>query len=168
VRAVDSDVRLIGFDPAAQPPFGTFVLADGTETHGEALPAGHVFVTERLARSLDAARGDRLTLSLPTGPHEVTVGGVVRSRDADVEGSSETSSESSAGVPPSGARVALSVPSGLGAPRSLSAPLSGVNCHSMKSSGCRFARDGPVTGWWRFGDRSLKGLIVAVRATLLL
>ena len=85
-RAVDGDVRVIGFDPATQAPFGVYGLTDGTETHGEALPAGHVLVTERLADSLRASTGDRLAIALPNGPHEVTIGGVVRSEGAGAYG----------------------------------------------------------------------------------
>ncbi len=86
VRAVDHDVRIIGFDPAVQGPFGSYVLTDGTSTHGEELAARQVLVTERLADSLSASRGDRLSVTLPSGPLEVTIGGVVRSEGAGAFG----------------------------------------------------------------------------------
>jgi putative ABC transport system permease protein len=85
-RRADNDVRIIGFDPAAQERFGAYVLDDGTRTHGEDLPAGHVLVTERLASSLEVGAGDPVSLVLPTGTHDVTVGGVVRAEDAGAYG----------------------------------------------------------------------------------
>lgn len=85
-RAVDDGVRIIGFDPEAQSAFGEYVLVDGTRTHAASLAAGEVLVTERLADSLGLATGDGLLLGLPTGPHEVTVGGVARAEGAGAYG----------------------------------------------------------------------------------
>jgi putative ABC transport system permease protein len=75
-------VRIIGFDPANQAAFGRFRLADGTETTGENIQTGQVFIGQSLAMAIGAKVGDHLRLSIgqangdaKTG--DVTVAGVV-------------------------------------------------------------------------------------------
>lgn len=75
-------VRLIGFEPATQPAFGSFRLVDGAETFGEKLQAGQVFVGQSLAMATGAKVGDQLRVSIgqSTGnakTGEVTVVGVL-------------------------------------------------------------------------------------------
>jgi putative ABC transport system permease protein len=75
-------VRLIGFDPANQAPFGRFRLVDGSQTSGESLQAGQVLIGQSLALAMGAKVGDNLRVSMgqmngdaKTG--EVRVAGVV-------------------------------------------------------------------------------------------
>lgn len=75
-------VRVIGFNPATQPAFGSFRLVDGAETSGEKLQAGQVFVGQSLAMATGARVGDHLRVSIgqSTGDAktgEVTVLGVL-------------------------------------------------------------------------------------------
>jgi putative ABC transport system permease protein len=63
-RSSNGFVRVIGFDPLTQAPFGKFVLLDGAQTTGESLQAGQVFVGESLAASIGAKAGDHLRISI--------------------------------------------------------------------------------------------------------
>lgn len=90
VSAADLDTRqgasrvtLVGFDPAAQEPFGAYTLVTGGSTLGADLAAGEVLVSRLLAEKLEARRGHRLRVSVETaeGTREtlLTVAGVTRS-----------------------------------------------------------------------------------------
>jgi putative ABC transport system permease protein len=57
-------VRVIGFDPATQPAFGSFYLVDGPQTSGENLQSGQVFIGQSLATSIGAKVGDHLRVSI--------------------------------------------------------------------------------------------------------
>lgn len=57
-------VVLVGFDPATQAPFGSYLLSDGRRTSGQDLAPGEVLVSSSLATALDARTGDRLRVSL--------------------------------------------------------------------------------------------------------
>jgi len=61
-------VVLVGFDPATQAPFGSYLLSDGTRTSGQALSPGEVLVSSSLATALEARTGDRVRVAL--GPQE--------------------------------------------------------------------------------------------------
>jgi putative ABC transport system permease protein len=58
-----ANVRLIGFDPSAQAPFGRYALAEGRQTDGTDLAAGEVLLSSSLADALAAQPADRLTIS---------------------------------------------------------------------------------------------------------
>src|SRR5437764_5510349 len=62
-------VTLVGFDPATQGPFGSYLLTDGRKTTGQDLAPGEVLISGSLAHALEARTGDRLRVS--TGPGEV-------------------------------------------------------------------------------------------------
>ena len=71
VSAADLDTRqgasrvtLVGFDPAAQEPFGVYTLVAGGETLGADLELDEVLVSRVLAQKLQAQPGDRLRVSL--------------------------------------------------------------------------------------------------------
>lgn len=66
-RQGESGVTISGFDPAAQRPFGAFVLTDGRRTFGDDLAPGDVIVNRLLAESLDARVGDTVRVSVDTG-----------------------------------------------------------------------------------------------------
>lgn len=83
LRQGEAGVRLIGFDPQAQRPFGAYVLSDGTRTFGDDLAAGEVLLSRQLAEALGARVGDRFRLTVetsdPAAPVDLTVGGIARS-----------------------------------------------------------------------------------------
>ena len=71
VSAADLDTRqgasrvtLVGFDPAAQEPFGVYTLVAGGETLGADLDLDEVLISRVLAQKLQASPGDRLRVSL--------------------------------------------------------------------------------------------------------
>ena len=70
-------VRVIGFDPATQAAFGRFHQLDGTETSGEALGAGRVFIGQSLATAIGARVGDRLRISIGQSTGDPKTGEVV-------------------------------------------------------------------------------------------
>lgn len=82
-RQGEPAVRVIGFDPETQRPFGAYVLADGTRTFGTDLAAETVLVSRQLAEALGARVGDHLRISVEQAsvarPVDVTVAGVARS-----------------------------------------------------------------------------------------
>ncbi len=82
-RQGEPAVRLIGFDPRTQRPFGAYVLADGRRTFGDDLSPGDVLISRQLAEALAARVGDRLRFSVEqaetAAPVDVTVAGVARS-----------------------------------------------------------------------------------------
>jgi putative ABC transport system permease protein len=57
-------VVLVGFDPATQGHFGSYLLTDGRTTTGQNLAPDEVLISASLARALDAHSGDRLRVSL--------------------------------------------------------------------------------------------------------
>jgi putative ABC transport system permease protein len=71
-------VRLVGFDPGAQGPFGDYVLEDGRRTQGQDLGEGGVILSRSLAGQLDAHVGDRLRLAIGPRSADVIVAGVAR------------------------------------------------------------------------------------------
>ena len=62
-------VVLVGFDPAAQSQFGSYLLLDGTTTMGQNLAPDEVLISASLANALEARPGDRLRVSI--GPQQV-------------------------------------------------------------------------------------------------
>lgn len=79
-------VRLVGFDPAAQPAFGAYVLDDGTQTYGKDLGPGEVLLSRSLADSLKAKPGDRVQVSSEGRPTDVMVAGVAKPEGPGVYG----------------------------------------------------------------------------------
>jgi len=73
-----SAVRLVGFDPAAQPPFGPYVLVDGTTTYGEGLRSDDAILSRSLADSLRARPGDAVSVSVGSRTIELSVAGIVK------------------------------------------------------------------------------------------
>ncbi|HVS04713.1 MAG TPA: ABC transporter permease [Candidatus Dormibacteraeota bacterium] len=73
----DAFVRVIGFDPATQPAFGSFRLVDGAETSGENLQAAEVFIGQSLATATGARVGDHLRVSIGQRTGEAMTGAVV-------------------------------------------------------------------------------------------
>ncbi|MDQ6876162.1 MAG: ABC transporter permease, partial [Candidatus Dormibacteraeota bacterium] len=70
-------VLLFGFDPAAQGPFGAYMLRDGRKTFGTDLAAGDVLLSASLADALQAQIGDRLTVAAsPDQTAELRVAGI--------------------------------------------------------------------------------------------
>src|SRR6266536_2954920 len=61
-RQGTSGVTLVGFDPAAQKPFGAYTLLSGRRTYGIDLLPGQVLLSRVLADKLNARAGDRLAL----------------------------------------------------------------------------------------------------------
>jgi len=70
-------VRVIGFDPATQPPFGRFHLVDGEQTSGENLTSGQVFIGRSLAASIGAKVGDNIRVSIGQSNGEAKTGDLV-------------------------------------------------------------------------------------------
>jgi len=62
-------VALVGFDPAAQGPFGSYRLTDGKTTLGQDLAPNDVLISASLADALQARPGDRLRVAV--GPQQV-------------------------------------------------------------------------------------------------
>jgi putative ABC transport system permease protein len=62
-------VVLVGFDPAAQGPFGSYLLTSGKTTLGQDLASDQVLLSASLASALDARSGDQLRISI--GPNQV-------------------------------------------------------------------------------------------------
>jgi putative ABC transport system permease protein len=74
-------VMLVGFDPATQGPFGSYLLSDGKTTTGQDLAADQVLISASLATALEARSGDRLRVSV--GPNQVVelrVAGIAQAR----------------------------------------------------------------------------------------
>ena len=71
-------VLMVGFDPAAQKRFGTFVLTDGRRVDGSELNPGDVLLSAALASSLEARAGDHLRLgaSVPGTATDLRVYGI--------------------------------------------------------------------------------------------
>jgi ABC-type lipoprotein release transport system permease subunit len=62
-------VALVGFDPATQGSFGSYLLTDGRKTTGQDLAPGEVLISSSLASALEARPGDQLRVAL--GPQQV-------------------------------------------------------------------------------------------------
>lgn len=74
-------VMLIGFDPATQRNFGSYVLKDGKTTMGQDLVGDQVLISASLADALDARIGDRLRVSVGSGQVvELRVAGIAQSQ----------------------------------------------------------------------------------------
>lgn len=67
-RQGSSRVTLVGFDPAAQRPFGSYVLTDGRTTYGDDLGPDGVLLSRTLADKLQARTGDVLVVSVNSDP----------------------------------------------------------------------------------------------------
>jgi putative ABC transport system permease protein len=73
-----AQVRLVGFDPGVQKPFGLYVLEDGRRTDGTELGASKVILSRGLADALDARPRDRVRLAMAGQAADLTVAGVAR------------------------------------------------------------------------------------------
>jgi putative ABC transport system permease protein len=79
-----SGAALVGFDPAAQEPFGEYVLTTGRRTLGRDLSPGDVLLSRLLADKLGARVGDRLQVTVDAArsggaaPADLRVAGIVR------------------------------------------------------------------------------------------
>jgi len=74
-------VVVVGFDPATQRPFGSYLLTNGKTTVGQDLALGEVLISASLATALDAHSGDRLRVA--SGPQQVVelrVAGIAQSQ----------------------------------------------------------------------------------------
>jgi len=72
-------VTLVGFDPATQGPFGSYVLTDGKTTLGQDLASDQVLVSASLASALEARTGDRLRITVGRNQVvELRVAGIAR------------------------------------------------------------------------------------------
>jgi putative ABC transport system permease protein len=60
-------IRLVGFDPRSQAPFGAYVLTTGRRTVGRDLAPGGVLLSRVLADKLGARPGDRVRVSVGAG-----------------------------------------------------------------------------------------------------
>jgi len=81
-----SDVRIVGFDPAEQPPFGAYVLTDGSPTYGGDLAPGEVLLSRSLADSLQARPDDVIRVNVQGRTAELTVAGIARPEGPGVYG----------------------------------------------------------------------------------
>jgi putative ABC transport system permease protein len=77
-RQSEAGIRLIGFDPANQRPFGAYTLVDGRTTYGEDLAPGSVLLSRDLADALGARVGDRLSVVVGDRSFEVLLAGIAR------------------------------------------------------------------------------------------
>jgi putative ABC transport system permease protein len=87
-RQGTSGVTLVGFDPAAQKPFGAYTMLSGRRTYGSDLFPGQVLLSRVLADKLNATAGDRVAFGLEgqgaaasggePGPVELRVAGIVK------------------------------------------------------------------------------------------
>jgi len=73
-------VILVGFDPAAQGPFGSYRLTDGTTTLGQNLADDEVLISASLANALDARPGDRLRVLLGPKEAELRLAGIAEAQ----------------------------------------------------------------------------------------
>src|SRR5216683_572391 len=74
-------VMLVGFDPATQGPFGTYLLTDGKTTLGQDLAPDQVLISASLAAALEARAGDRLRVSVgPQQAAEFRVAGIAQAQ----------------------------------------------------------------------------------------
>jgi putative ABC transport system permease protein len=70
-------VMLVGFDPAAQNPFGSYRLTDGRTSLGQELTPNKVLISASLAGALEARAGDRLRVAVgPDQMVELRVAGI--------------------------------------------------------------------------------------------
>src|SRR5467141_3368361 len=73
-------VILVGFDPAAQGPFGSYRLTDGRTTLGTDLAIDEVLISASLANALDARPGDRLRVLIGPQQAELRLAGIAESQ----------------------------------------------------------------------------------------
>src|SRR5437879_5966879 len=72
-------VMLVGFDPATQGAFGSYVLTEGKSTLGRDLANDQVLVSASLAGALEARTGDRLRIVVgPNQAVELRVAGIAQ------------------------------------------------------------------------------------------
>jgi putative ABC transport system permease protein len=81
-QSESGQVALVGFDPAAQRPFGAYLLTDGGSTFGDDLGPNDVLLSRKLAANLGARAGDRIRVTVETtkrvGPVDLVVRGIAR------------------------------------------------------------------------------------------
>jgi putative ABC transport system permease protein len=85
-RQGTSGVTLVGFDPAAQRPFGAYTMLSARRTYGTDLLPGQVLLSRVLADKLNAKAGDRLAFrgegpnafGPPTVPLYLRVAGIAK------------------------------------------------------------------------------------------
>jgi putative ABC transport system permease protein len=74
-------VVLVGFDPATQGHFGSYLLTDGVRTTGQALAPDQVLISASLAKALEASSGDRLRVSIsPQQVVELHLAGIAQAQ----------------------------------------------------------------------------------------
>lgn len=73
-----SAVRIVGFDPAAQAPFGAYVLDDGTQTYGDGLGSDNAILSRSLADSIQARPGDTVRVAAGSRTIELNVAGIAK------------------------------------------------------------------------------------------
>jgi len=74
-------VVLVGFDPATQSKFGSYLLTDGTMTLGQSLAPDEVLISSSLSKALDARSGDRLRVSIsPQQVVELRLAGIAQAQ----------------------------------------------------------------------------------------
>jgi putative ABC transport system permease protein len=74
-------VMLVGFDPAAQAPFGSYLLTDRKATLGQDLAPDQVLISASLADALEGRIGDRLRISIGPGHvMELRVAGIAQAQ----------------------------------------------------------------------------------------
>jgi putative ABC transport system permease protein len=73
-------VILVGFDPAAQGPFGSYRLTDGRTTLGQDLAIDEVLISASLATALDARPGDRLRVLIGPEHTELRLAGIAEAQ----------------------------------------------------------------------------------------
>src|SRR5438874_5945083 len=72
-------VTLIGFDPAAQGPLGSYRIGAGRTTLGQDLTSDQVLISASLAGALEARTGDRLRVAVgPDREVELRVAGIAK------------------------------------------------------------------------------------------
>ena len=74
-------VVLVGFDPATQSKFGSYLLTDGTMTLGQSLAPDEVLISSSLSKALDARSGDWLRVSIsPQQVVELRLAGIAQAQ----------------------------------------------------------------------------------------
>jgi len=79
-------VRIVGYEPASQAPFGEFTLLNGSQTTGADLGPGSVLISRYAVDALDAHQGDLLRITSAGGAVDVHVGGILQAKGAGLFG----------------------------------------------------------------------------------